>query len=363
MVESLDGSAAHWGPASKGESVLLAERFLPQARRAVGALFGALALASCGGGGGGGETAPAISASFAPAQLSLVGIAGYAYDLPVVVNLSYANGQATNVFIALEERNGLVVDADVTSGSSVVNVTLKMASDRPVGIHDSELIVHACVDSNCTAEVAGSPMRVGIRFEVKPQIKIQAPALMQRTGRDAAPSQTLALDFRPEMGTPALAIGDNFQAFDISLQGDRIVVNTRQLPAGEYHARVEVSGTANVLYRAEVDVRYVVDPPPGGELPLSVTPADFVLQLSQGTVTTRRFTVQRPTWTDALDPPTIDDTTVVKAVRSLGNDEYEIDIDTRAAAPLSTHFASVVIRAGPHGGVVSVGVNIRVDPP
>lgn len=244
----------------------MAERLLSRMRRAFGLLLGALALAACGGGGGGGaEPTPAISASFAPAQLALQGIEGYAYDLPVVVNFSYANGQPTNVFIALEERNGLVVDADVTSGLSVVNVTLKMASGLPVGIHDSELIVHACVDSSCTSEVAGSPMRVGIRFEVKPQIKIQAPALMQGTAGGAPPSQTLALDFRPEMGTPVLAIGDNFQAFDISLQGDRIVVNARQMPAGEYHARVEVSGTANVLYRAEVDIRYVVEPPPGAQ--------------------------------------------------------------------------------------------------
>ncbi len=327
------------------------------------ALLGALALVSCGGGGGdAGEPAPTISATFTPAQLSLQGIEGYAYDLPVVVGLTYG-GPATNVFIALEERNGLVADADVASGPGSLDVTLKMASDLPAGIHSSELIVHACADQNCSSEVAGSPMRVGIRFEVKPQIKIQAPALMQRTGRDAAPSQTLTLDFRPEMGTPVLAVGDNFQAFDIELQGDRIVVNTRQLPAGEYHARIEVAGSANVLYRAEVDVRYVVRAPPGGELPLSVQPSNFVLQLAQGTVTTRRFTVQRPTWTDALDPPTIDDTTVVKAVRALGNDEFEIDIDTRAVAPSSTHVASVTVRAGAYGGVSSVGLEIRVDPP
>lgn len=340
----------------------MAERLLSRMRRAFGALLGALALASCGGGGGGGEPAPGISASFAPAQLSLQGIEGYAYDLPVVVSLSYS-GQPTNVFIALEERNGLVVDAALTSNPGILDVTLKMASGLPVGIHDSELLVHACTDAACSSEVAGSPMRVGIRFEVKPQIKIQAPALMHRTGRDAPPSQTLALDFRPEMGTPVLAIGDNFQAFDIALQGDRIVVNTRQLPAGEYHARLQVSGTANVLYRAEVDVRYVVEAPPGGELPLSVQPANLVLQLAPGTVTTRRFTVQRPTWTDALDPPTIDDTTVVKAVQALGNDEYEIQIDTGGVSPSSTYLATVTVRAGPSGGEAAVRLEIRVGPP
>jgi hypothetical protein len=75
-----------------------------------------------------------------------------------------------------------------------------------------------------------------------------------------------------------------FQMFDIALQGDGIVVNMRPLPAGEYHARIPVSGAADVRYRAEVDVRNVVSAQASGEVPLSVQPANFALQLAQGTV-------------------------------------------------------------------------------
>lgn len=347
-------------------------RLLMRLWHVLGVLLIAVQLASCGGGGSGGGNASGdeirVAGNFNPSELVLQGIEGIAYERPL--SLIFAITQDANLFLVLEERNGVVADATGTTSGSSLSLTIKFANDLPPGMHTSELLLHACLDQACQREAAGSPLRVPIRFDVKPQIKIQAPAQMSRVGREAAPSQVLALDFRPEMGTPKLDYSGSTHAFEVALQGDRLVVNTRQLPAGEYLTRIVVTGSADPLYRAAVDVRYLVEAPPGGERPLSIDPPAFDIAMPQGTLTTRRFRIVRPTWTDALDPITISDTTVVKAVRALGNDEYEVTLDSRDVSTRSpdfsfsgTYFSSLSIRAGDTGGALGLQVRVSVDPP
>ena len=149
-------------------------------------------------------------------------------------------------------------------------------------------------------------------------------------------------------------------------------MQTRQVPSGVYTARVQLAGSADSRYRAGVDLRYEVAPPPGGERPLTVTPGQFDLRLAQGTQTTYRFKVERPTWTDALDPVSLlrADLGVVRNLRDLGNDEYEFTVDTANLPPgappnsgQSGYFANVLVRAGDFGGLAGVSINVFVDAP
>lgn len=326
-------------------------------------------LASCGGGGGGGgdgaNSVRRVTATWAAAPLSYQGIEGYPHEIETAVTLEVNTPDA--LYVVLEERNGVVVDGRIQPAGNTLGITVVIDPALAPGVHDTELILHVCEDEACTRELAGSPSRRSLRFEVKPQIKIQAPAEMRRVGREAAPSQSLAMTFTPEMGTPQLSTTGALQAFNITLQGDRINVTTRQLPAGTYVAQVELRGSADPLYRAAVELRYVVEPPPGGELPLSVSPPFFNLTMPQGATATHRFRVQRPTWTDVLDPPVLSRTTVVKSVRDLGNDEFEFTVDTRDVPPTTPFFGSDVtgisVRAGPDGGDVGVTVVVTIDPP
>ncbi len=86
--------------------------------------------------------------------------------------------------------------------------------------------------------------------------------------------------------------------------------------------------------------------------------------------TTHRFRIQRPTWTDAFEGPSLgtSDPNVFRNLRHLGNDEYEFEIDARrlAAAPTNgairgDYFAAIHVGAEPYGGTALSSVALFVD--
>jgi hypothetical protein len=332
-----------------------------------------LLLAACGGGGDGGSTGGpddgAVRLVFDSSSVEASTIERVGTSLSTAFTVVTLGQRA--LYFAVDGLDEWVVQRTLTQlGPTRIGVTLGFSSRLPAGVRTGELRVRVCLDAACNQVVPGSEARLPVRLDVQPNIRIQVPEPMQRTGREPAPTQELALDFRPEMGTARLQTSGALQAFDIELRADRIVVRTRPLPAGRYEARIELSGSTRSGYFDAVNLSYTVLPPPGGELPLNVTPRRVQLDLVQGTVTTQRLRLQRPTWTDALDPPVISDNAVVREIRHLGGDDYEVTVDTRGV-PLSPEptndlaewFSTIGFRAGEWGGGVGVDFAIRISPP
>ena len=353
--------------------------------RVVGAgwrrLFGALCaglMAGCGGGGGGagggaeggGNSGDRVTAVFDPPSISVSSIEGVQASTSFTATVN--PGGRETLYLALVESRNLVTDGDAQAAGRTVTVSLTMSSKLPAGVYASVVQLLACADPACTQEVAGSPLSLPLRYEVLPQIKIQAPAPMRRAGREAAPVQSLPVTLPAAAGQITVSVRGGTGVFQVTLQGDRLVVQSNQVPSGSYTATVELLGSADSRYRASVDLSYVVEPPVGGEKALSVTPNQFDLRLAQGTQSTYRFKVERPTWTDALDPVTIQrsDFEVVRNLRNLGNGEYEFTVDTSnlpdEAPPnsgRSGYFSNIAIRAGEYGGRAGLPITVSVNAP
>lgn len=331
-------------------------------------------IAGCGGGGGddgGGKKRP-VSVVFAPPSLSATSIEGFATTVEMYAQVD--PGGHDPVYLGLEDPGDVVADADVTVGPSGLTATLTLSATKPAGVHTTQVRLLACADPDCARPLPGSPFLLPLRYEVLPQLRIATPQPMRRVGREVAPSQSLPLTLPPDAGNISLSlVGVNTgSAFNVAIEGQQLRVSTTQLPAGTYRARVELRGSADTRYFAAADLEYVVEPPAGGERPLQVTPNHFELQAVQGTVSTHRFRIDRPTWTDALDPVVLtrSDGGIVRDLRPLGNDEYEFTVDTSGLSPGGTpgmaqngYYALIPVRAGEFGGQSGVSVNVVVGAP
>lgn len=181
-------------------------------------------VAACGGGGGGGgqdDTTP-VSVTFEPKTLSVSSIEGFETVTRFVAN--FDPGGRSTLFLGVAEPERLVVDGDVSIGGTSLSATLRLSSELKPGVYTSDVYVLACADAQCTEELPGSPFLLPLRYEVREQIKIQAPAPMQRTGRDPAPVQSLPVVLPAEAGTISLDVDGHPDAFAVQLQGDRLVV-------------------------------------------------------------------------------------------------------------------------------------------
>lgn len=328
-------------------------------------LIAAALLSSCGGGGGG-SGSKRFSVAFIPTSLSIQTIEGFAAHANFTGTIIYEG----ELYIGVLERANIVVDGDVLPlGSNGIDGQLVLSSSLAPGIYNTAIELLGCEDPNCEQQVDGSPARLPLRYEVLPQIKLASAAPMRRAGREPAPSQTLAAVLPATAGEVYLTVLGDSQAFDIALESDRVVVNSRQIRAGTYNATIVLQGTADPRYRVSVPLNYVIEPPPGGESPLRVEPDRFDLFRVQGTAATYRLKVHRPTWTDALTV-TLNGTGVARDLRDVGNDEYEFTVDTRNVpmqlpgnSGMSNYFNDIVVRAGDYGGLLGVTVSVLVNPP
>jgi hypothetical protein len=308
------------------------------------------AVSGCGGGGGGlpvppllPPTAPdlRVSASFDTNEVSASSIDGDSQGATARASVTVNYKGNRDIFIGVDETQGLLDYYVIDITQAPYKLEMRFKPDRKEGTYTSQLKVRACFDRECKEEAPGSPMLLPLRLVVTPNLKVQPSLELARSGREAAPVGSITVTMPAGAGTLLIKAGaglsENGGAFEVALNGNSLTVSTKQVKAGRYVGRVELAASGNNAYRAAVDVAYVVNPPVGGELGLDfspATPANF--SLAQGQEFVARFRVQQPTWTTERWRP------VVRSVprpatnvtlRDLGNEEYEVHLDTSAYAP------------------------------
>ena len=332
--------------------------------------LGALALAclfvvaGCGGGGGGadGDT-PRFDATFDHPSLSVTGVEGTPEAANIVATLSYTGGApGDKLYLEAEADQAVVLDIKGGTSGNVLSATITLRGDLAPGNYSTVFKLHACVDQACTTEVAGSPVSLPIVYKLVPNLQVQQDLALSRSGDEAAPGVTLPVTIPAEAGTVTMqAQNGRPDAIGLSFDGSAVQVQTSQVPAGSYSAKVTLQSTSDVRYSRTIDIAYTVAPPPGGERPLAVADGPRYLYLQQGTKSVQHVLVQRPTWTSAWDAPRIvGDANHILSLVDLGDGTYDATFDAAGLAP-GQYEAAIVFSAGSTGGTAFVTFSVSVS--
>lgn len=319
-------------------------------------------LAACGGGGGGGEIvvplsptpppppAATFSASFSPPSIQASTIAGYVDAEPYTAVLSY-DGK-TDIYLAGDADKNIVWSVSGNVGGNALTGTITFRSDLAPGTYTTQYQVHACLDQACSSEVQGSPASVPVTLVVKPNIEVQQNQLnLTRTGADPAPTATDPVTIPAEAGTVTMTAQGPASVFTASFDGQAIHVATNQVRAGTYSLQLALQGSSDPRYTRTVSVGYTVNPPPGGEQVLAMTPTSANLVVTEGGSQSLPFTVTAPTWTSSPVTVTLKDSTGMLRLADLGSNAYRVDLDASSALP-GMYSADVLASAGATGGQV-----------
>lgn len=324
-----------------------------------------LCLAACGGGGGGSSSSSSaagsvtISMTTPDDQTMVEGNTPEVYVLGGRLNIGPDTG---DFYIMVEGDERLLADASPYGMGESVYISLRYVPELPAGDYPTTLTLHACSDERCTREL-GPAVQVPLKLHVLPNIGVQRQVALTRTGREAAPSLTLPVTIPAAAGT--LNLWTNIQdwnALAISFDGTALRIDTRQVRAGTYSATATLWSGTNGRYSRTVNIEYTVLPPPGGEQALTVTPGvTTTLSLPQGSRSVQQVRVTRPTWTDAWAAPVLaGGHPEMGTLRDLGNDVYEVTIDT-ANRPAGRYDVSLMFDAGPWGGTAGTAFDVWVE--
>ena len=344
---------------------MMAVDFSGRMRRVLAACSLAL-LAACGGGGGGDSSGsgpvatPAVfSARFSPERLEASSIEDHGTSVPYLATLSYTGNDV--LWIGLDYDDSVIVTDDGTVSGDTVAGTLQLRGDLPAGVYETTVSVLACLDAQCATQARGSPAKVPLRFTVLPNVQVQRMVRLERTGREAGPTATLPVTAPAAAGALSmLRTRNGSDGIEMRFDGQNITVVTQKIPAGTYIAEAVLRGSADPRYERSVTVEYVVQPPPGGEQALAVTPASLDLTLAVGQRHVQQFQVTRPTWTDDWTPPRLCRDSGFATFRDLGNDTFELTVES-AHLPVGSNVLEIIcFDAGPWGGSATLSVELSV---
>ncbi len=316
-------------------------------------------LAACGGGGGGSTgTGSGSTAVGAPSVSTILSTAVFSAveRNPATVDLTFrtTNFQgATEYYLVLEGGQDLLSNFDAAGEfSDTESVSFTLRDDLSVGVHTAAVKLHVCEDTNCKAEVQGSPLALTLTATVTPNIGVPAQVTLARTGAEAAPSQDVAVTIPAAAGAVSLLVESADQGLDLSLAGSVLHVATTQRPAGTYTATGRLQSASNTQYSADFSVSYTVSPPAGGEHGMSITPTRLVYSLSQGQVQTQQLVVTPPTWSSDYTPLSLaSDCDAMYTLRDLGNFTYELKANAVGVAVGGGHTCTLSATAGLYAGV------------
>jgi hypothetical protein len=331
---------------------------------AVGFSLSLVFAAGCGGGGGGsdagsGGDAAAFNATFSVASANVSGVEGSAQPLHLTATINNASG--SDLYLVVDYDTAVVLDVQGKVSGNSLDLTVTLRGDATVGTHASELVLHACLDEACTKEPAGSPVRLPLQYVVKPNIQVPATLALSRTGSETAPTRALTVVVPAEAGTLVMSVANSRpDAVAVTFDGNQLSVQTRQVAAGSYPAKVTLSSLSDPRYTRTIDIQYTVLAPAGGEHALSVADPARTIVVEQGRGSVQRLVVMRPTWSSDFDPPTIDDPNHIMTLVDLGNDQYDARLDSTGLAVGLSPSATIVFSAGPTGGRSVVRLTLSV---
>lgn len=320
-----------------------------------------LCLTACGGGGGGGNSAGSVTITMVTAAEATMVEGNAPENYVLTARLSYGPG-TDGFYVLVEGDERLLADASPYGGGDYLYLSLRYVPDLPAGDYETTLTIHACSDEQCTREL-GPAVQVPLKLHVLPNIRVQERISLTRTGRETAPSLSVPVTVPAAAGTVNLTSNiDTWNALAISFDGAALRVDTQQLPAGTYTATATLWSSTDSRYNRTVAIEYTVLAPPGGEQSLTVSPDGWTtLSLPQGSRAVQQVRVTRPTWTDAWSAPVLTGShTEMGTVRDLGNDVYEVTIDT-AGKVAGRYELSLLFDAGPTGGVRSAPFIVSVE--
>jgi hypothetical protein len=338
-------------------------------------------LIGCGGGGGGGggnndlpvpsantqsfsDTPPTVS--FEADKLEITAIEGAQGYSDGFLNLAF-DAKKPALFW-LEEPKDYIVDGQVDPDAAIesrFSFHFVLSDKLSPGVYDTEVTAKSCeTELNGTRCLTGAPIgttKVPLHYVVKPNIHAQESVSLQRSGREPAPSQSIAVDIPKDAGVvTATLTTDRPDALQATLTNGQLTISTTQVRAGNYTGTVLLQGSANPSYRRAVLVSYAVAPPPGGEHDLSVDKPISIADLAQGQGTSVRIKVTRPTWTSQWSPPRLSNDGGLFSFRDLGNDEYELAVNASNAAPTS-YRGTLHFNSGTPAGDVMAQLYINVS--
>lgn len=340
--------------------------------RLMRALVGLCAAALLGCGGGGGDDASGAAqrggtfrATFDEPVYEVSGVEGTPPTFWAEVALAVTGEAATEgvyLFATVDDAILLDVEGHFSTGG-MLNLGITLRGDLAPGDYSGEIVLRACLDEACTRLPQGGPARVPIQYRVLPNIAVQPQLLLNRQGREAAPSAVVPVTVPAEAGAVEMQVSNPWlSAISVQFDGTALRVSTQQVPAGVYTSTVTLRSPSDPRYARSVDIRYAVAPPAAGEQVLSVANPHRYMSYRQGVTDVQRIVVTRPTWTDVWDAPLIhnNDSGIV-TLSSTPDGHYEAAINT-AGVPPGSYYPSIRFSAGPTGGPPAfVSFNIVVN--
>ncbi len=332
------------------------------------ALSCAVVLVGCGGGGGGDSSgsppnAPGtFGAVFDQPSLDVQGVEGSPQPVSVTATITLTGAAANEgVYLRAGGDDAMLMDVQGQISGTLVTLTLTLRGDLAPGDYTGEFQLHGCHDEDCRRPAQGSPVRLPIRYRVRPNLQVQQQVELSRQGSEPAPEVMLPVTIPPEAGSVAMTVSTNRpDALAITFDGSVMRVTTQQVPAGTYMATATLRSQTDQRYTRTVEVQYSVMAPPGGEHPLSVNQANHTVTLQRGGTSTHRIVVTRPSWTSAWDEPELFwNTGGMLSLTPLGNGQYDAVINT-AGLETGQYTPTIRFSAGPTGGHVFVRVDVTV---
>lgn len=299
------------------------------------AVLCALILSACGGGGGGGDhgASPSSDNGLAPetvavtfdqpnVQLSVV----EGEDRQVNLQASFDHKGTREFYVFAEEDERLSRLGDSHSFGTNLPLFFGLASDLSVGVHDSEIVLRMCHDEACQQELVGSPVRLPVHVEVKPNIQVSASSVvLQRLGRDAAPSKSVDVSVPAEAGSVTASWAPWTPAgLSMSFDGSRLTIEAGQIRAGTYQGTVLLQSQGDRRYSKTVNVSYTVAAPADGEKEFGLSQYNVSLNLDQGKTVSTRIKVVRPSWSNAWSEPVLTSGAPLFSIKRVSDDEYDI---------------------------------------
>jgi hypothetical protein len=331
--------------------------------------FAVLALCACGGGGvpvpvpvpiPSGQVDGSVSATFEPEKVAATIVEGEVASPRhrFRADLRYTGNR--NIYLAMKSLDGLARNYGMVINGNSFDADLEFNVAYSAGTQHGELLVLVCFDPDCREAVPGSPLRVPLQLEVLPNIHLAPETTLSRTGREPAPTLDIPVSVPAAAGEIVMEGGNSVRGVNVQWLGQALRVTTEQLSAGRYEQDVVLTSRSDPRYRAAARIVYRVDPPQGGQLPLSLTPFGGNAVVVQGQTHRQRLHVQRPTWTDALQPLVLTDASGRARLESLGGDDYDLVFDATGVDVGSVFTPQLSISAPPWGGEATATFRLSV---